>query len=220
MNLPALAIFDMDGLLFDTERIFMNQKGIIMKEYGYDQTEEDYIRTIGTAGDLLMKVLFDLYGPDYPADEITQRTRKAQVEYMRTHKDFVKPGIRKLLAWLAEQGVPCCIATSSKRPYAEEFLQISELAHYFSFIIAGDDITRSKPDPQIFLMACERGGVTPADALVFEDSENGVLSASAAGIPVICIPDMVQPKPEIAKKASHIITEASDAISIMCQCPN
>ena len=112
IKLPKLAIFDMDGLIFDTERLFMEEKGKILASYGYPARKEDYIQTIGLAGRQLRNKQTELYGPDYPADEISQKTRAALNIRMETSGPEVKPGIRTLLRWFRMQGVTCCVATT------------------------------------------------------------------------------------------------------------
>ena len=88
LQLPALAIFDMDGLIFDTERLFMTTKDGVMKEYGYTQQKDDYIHTIGTCGQQLLDILHRLYGDDYPAEEISQKCRTLVTEKIRRDRSF------------------------------------------------------------------------------------------------------------------------------------
>lgn len=214
MRLPELFVFDMDGLLFDTERLFMSKRAEILPEYGYVHREEDYIRTLGTSGPELHKILDDIYGTDYPADEISQRSREAQLAHMREHGAPVKEGVRELLSWIAAKKIPCCVATATASVYADEILQLGGIRQYFSFIVGGDQVSHSKPHPEIFLTACKAGGIAPEHAIVLEDSENGILAADAAGIPVICIPDMKYPDENIAKKTAAIVKTAADVITL------
>ncbi|MCD7981854.1 MAG: HAD family phosphatase [Clostridiales bacterium] len=246
MKLKKLAIFDMDGLMFDTERLFMEKKHEILRQMGYPAREEDYIQTIGLSGTLLREKLIEIYGPEYPAEEITRRTRAAMDKYLEKNGPDVKPGIEELLQWFREHGVLCCVASSTVRVYVEKFLRLAKLDGYFCCdsrmllsgvpkpgeyfseeisgvpkpgecfseeilcIVGGDEVARSKPEPDIFLAACARMGVAPEDALVLEDSENGVRAACAAQIPVICIPDLKQPSPEIAKMAAAVLPSARE----------
>ncbi len=214
MKKPSLAIFDMDGLLFDTERLFMRLKGINMAKYGYAQTEAEYILTLGLCGENLNKVLHDTYGPDYPAEEISSMTRQDVNKWLLENGPDVKPGIPELLQYFKEQGIPCCVATSTQGINARMYIERAGLAPYFEFIIGGDEITHSKPDPEIFLTCCARKNCAPADALVFEDSENGIRAAAAGSIPVVCIPDMKYPVEEIAAKTQCILKKADDVIDM------
>lgn len=212
LTIPKLAIFDMDGLIFDTERLFMTTKDGIMKEYGYTQQKDDYIHTLGTCGQQLLDILHNLYGDDYPAEEISRKCRTLVTEKIRRNGPPVKPGIPELLAWFAANNIPCCVASSTKHDIVAEYLRLAKLDKYFSFIIGGDQVQRSKPNPDIFLTACRQADIRPEHALVLEDSENGILAACNANIPVICIPDLKVPSEEIAGKTAAIVPDATAVI--------
>jgi len=214
LAIPALAIFDMDGLIFDTERLFMTTKDGVMKEYGYTQQKDDYIHTLGTCGQQLLDILHRLYGDDYPAEEISQKCRTLVTEKIRRDGPPVKPGIPELLAWFASNNIPCCVASSTKHDIVVEYLRLAKLDKNFAFVIGGDQVQRSKPNPDIFLAACQRTDIKPEHALVLEDSENGILAASNANIPVVCIPDLKAPSEEIAKKTAAIVPDATAIISL------
>ena len=214
LTIPALAIFDMDGLIFDTERLFMTTKDGVMKEYGYTQQKDDYIHTLGTCGQQLLDILHNLYGNNYPAEEISQKCRTLVTEKIRRDGPPVKPGIPELLAWFAANNIPCCVASSTKHDIVAEYLHLAKLDQYFAFVIGGDQVPRSKPNPDIFLTACQRADIRPEHALVLEDSENGILAASNAKIPVVCIPDLKIPSDVIAKKTAAIVSSATDVISL------
>ena len=156
LQLPALAIFDMDGLIFDTERLFMTTKDGVMKEYGYTQQKDDYIHTIGTCGQQLLDILHRLYGDDYPAEEISQKCRTLVTEKIHRDGPPTKPGIPELLAWFTDNHIPCCVASSTKHDLVMEYLRLANLDNYFAFVIGGDQVPRSKPNPDIFLAACQR----------------------------------------------------------------
>lgn len=214
LAIPALAIFDMDGLIFDTERLFMTTKDGVMKEYGYTQQKDDYIHTLGTCGQQLLDILHRLYGDDYPAEEISQKCRTLVTEKIRRDGPPVKPGIPELLAWFASNNIPCCVASSTKHDIVVEYLRLAKLDKNFAFVIGGDQVQHSKPNPDIFLAACQRTDIKPEHALVLEDSENGILAASNANIPVVCIPDLKVPSEEIAKKTAAIVPDATAVISL------
>lgn len=218
MQRPKLAIFDMDGLIFDSERLFMEKKGVIMREYGYEQRTEDYIRTLGTNGETLRRILLEIYGSDYPVEEITSRTRALVNDTIEREGPRVKHGIRSLLKWYQKHGVPCCVASSTKKEYVRHYLELAGLSGYFQHIIGGDDVVRSKPAPDIFLAACVHFCVSPGQALVLEDSENGILAADAAGIPVICIPDLKMPESAVANRTARVVTNAVEVIRLMDEC--
>lgn len=214
MTLPELAIFDMDGLIFDTERLFMEKRAVILREYGYEHREEDYYKTLGTCGEPLLRILHDIYGPDYPAEEISRKARQAVTEHIEACGSAVKPGITELLRYFAQKEVPCCVASSTRRAFVERYLRRAGLDGYFQYILGGDEIRRPKPDPEIFLTACEHFGTEPFRALVLEDSENGIRAAWNARIPVICIPDLVTPAPDLIRKTAGVVRTADEVISL------
>lgn len=215
MNLPKLVIFDMDGLIFDTERLFMNKKAAVLEAYGYEAKESDYIQTVGLAGKQLNDKLFEIYGFDYPALEISHKTREIVNEHMEKNGPDVKPGIRELLKWLQTQKVKCCVASSTQSQYVKKYLKMANLDEYFDFVVGGEMVEHSKPNPDIFLLACERAKQSPENALVFEDSENGIRASYAAHIPVICVPDLKYPSEEIEKMCYGICKRADDAIEYL-----
>ena len=153
MQLPKLAIFDMDGLLFDSERILMEENRKVMESYGYTQTCEDYSKTIGMAGDSYFETLFAIYGPDYPAHEIAPLSAQNCVERMMRDGVPVKEGIPELLSFFRDHGVTCCVATSTRRPSALKMLEKADILDAFSYVVTSDEVTNSKPDPSIFLKA-------------------------------------------------------------------
>ena len=210
MQLPKLAIFDMDGLLFDTERVLMEENAKVMAEHGYTQNYDEYVQTIGTADEEFFSRLYEIHGADYPAEEIAETSRIREIERMKREGVPVKPGIPELLSFFRERDIPCCVATSTIRSDATALLDLAGILDAFAFVVTSEEVAQSKPNPDIFLLACERGDTSPKDAMVFEDSQNGVLAAFRAGIPVICIPDIKQPEPYYAEKATKVVPSALD----------
>lgn len=198
-------IFDMDGLVFDTERVFMEQLAVAMKERGYILTQDIYKETLGTCGSKLKDIMYTEYGGDYPFEECGHTAQSRINIIAETVGLTVKPQIRELLSMLKEKGIPCTIASSTNSAYVARYLTHSGLSGYFSEITGGEMVKYSKPEPDIFLMACEKLKTHPHEALVLEDSENGVKAAAAAGIPVICIPDLREPSKEVLKLAAAVV---------------
>lgn len=198
-------LFDMDGLLFDTERLFMEQHADVMKVYGYTLTREVYVQTLGLNGSLLLDFMRAEYGEDYPFWEINRQTGKRVRAAVDTEGIPVMPEIPEVLQYLKEQGIPCAVASSSSSTTVRHYLEISGLDGYFQEIVGGEMVERSKPEPDIFLLACERMGQKPEDCVVLEDSENGVRAAVKAGCTVICVPDMKQPSKETMKWVDYLV---------------
>lgn len=198
------AIFDMDGLIFDSERAFMRCLGEVMREYGYTLTDEIYIGTIGLSAKAADARMKGIYGADYPFDEISKRARSLMVQNAKNGLD-VKRGIEHLLARLNEREIECCVASSSDTVYVKQYIKDAGLDKYFTDYTGGDRVSRSKPEPDIFLYAL--GTAAADEAVIFEDSENGVKAGLAAGIRVICIPDM---KPLCAELTEKVYAVAAD----------
>ena len=208
-------IFDMDGLIYDSERLFFRHKLEIMKEYGYTETEESYSKTLGLTGETLKQTVLSLYGNDYPYFEISQKARKVMMNTIKKEGLPVKPGIVPLLKYLNTHQIPCAIASSTHIEYIREYLSATHLSSYFQAVIGGDMITNSKPAPDIFLEAARQLGCQPEHCLVLEDSENGILAAHRAGIPVICIPDMKYPAPEYVSMTFDLLESAEKVPSML-----
>ena len=210
---PKRVIFDMDGLIFDTENLFMRELSIVMAERGYTLTRERYVKTLGLTGERLRKTMLEYYGSDYPHAEMSRKAR-GRVDVAALNGELtIKTGIPELLELLNKKGIPCAVASSTHTVYVEKYLTAANLRGYFDDVIGGEMAARSKPAPDIFLKALK--GTEPRNALVLEDSENGIRAASAAGIPVICIPDMVYPSPECEAMTAAVVSSAFEAARIL-----
>lgn len=213
MNTPKLAIFDMDGLIFDSERLFMHFLQKEAADLGYAITPEKYALTLGVGGDTLAAKVREIYGADYPHQEISRRARLAMNTWTEHHSIPIKKGIPELLAFFAARQIPCCVASSTPTGHVNRYLEQAGLSHYFSKITGGDQVRHSKPDPEIFLLSCRHFDIAPEDALVLEDSENGLLAAHNGKIPAICIPDMKYPAAQYRDYAVYIAGSARDVIT-------
>lgn len=198
-------LFDMDGLIFDTERCFMEQLSVVMKEHGYTLGREIYCETLGLGGQRLIDTMKYHYGEEYPFTAISRETVKRVGIVAETVGLAVKPQIPEALRYLQERKVPCAVVSSTRSSQVEKFLNTSGLRHYFQQIIGGEMVDNSKPEPDIFLLACRRLGKEPKECVVLEDSENGLKAGIRAGCEVILIPDLKEPDEEIAEQAAYVI---------------
>lgn len=207
------AIFDMDGLIFDTENLFMNEQKKALEKRGYTLTREKYVQTLGLTGTALSKKLKSLFGEDYPEKEVTAEVRSELGVIAETEGLPVKRGIRELIGVFKENGIPCVIASSTHTKYIEKYLKTAGLDGCFSEITGGECVKNSKPAPDIFIKAA--GKTNPENTVVFEDSMNGIKAAYAAGMPVICIPDMVEPDEETRKLTYAVASNAEEAADMI-----
>lgn len=205
MSKKEAFLFDMDGLIFDTERMFMEQHAVVMKEHGYHLTREIYSETLGLGGKKLIETMQSYYGEDYPFSEISRETVRRVGIVAETVGLTVKLQIPETLEYLKERGIPCAVASSTRSDMVRQYLERAGLLQYFREIIGGEMVERSKPEPDIFLLACERLGKAPETCVVLEDSENGVRAAVNAGCEVICVPDLKEPAPEVIEKAAYVV---------------
>lgn len=190
-------LFDMDGLIFDSEQLFMEQLATVMADRGYHLTREIYIQTLGMRGEPLQQYMWDIYGQDYPFEECSREAGRRVLQIAEHVGLRVKPQIIEALEILHRHQKQCAVASSTDTNHVRKYLESAGMMQYFSVIIGGDMISAAKPDPEIFLMAASQCGVVSEGAVVLEDSENGIRAAHAAGMRTICVPDLVQPSTEL-----------------------
>ncbi len=203
-QLPISAvIFDMDGLMFDTERIALMADIQAGKVMGYDLAEDLVVGTVGLNLDDTRRYYLNHFGPDYPFDAIRSLRYEIAGAFIQDHGLPVKDGLLDLLDFLKRHSIPRALATSSDRDKTQGYLDMAGIGHYFGAIVCGGEVARGKPEPDIFLKAAEQIGVDPASCLVLEDSEHGILAASRAGMLPVAVPDLKQPAAQILKLATR-----------------
>lgn len=210
MQIPAICIFDMDGTLFDTEPISYTAWQAVCRPRGYEIPETLFRSVIGMDNRRIIQLFSEFFGKDFPYEEIWKEKTAYQLEYYHTHPVPCKPGLMQCLEFAKTQGIQCAVASSSPRSQIEYLLEKATIAPYFQIVQSGEDVVHGKPAPDIFLLVCQRAGIAPENALVLEDSQNGILAADAAHIPSIWIPDLVQIAPEVQQKAWRICHSLAD----------
>jgi HAD superfamily hydrolase (TIGR01509 family) len=198
------AIFDMDGLLLDTERIALLAFLEACEHFGIGAQPEVFTRCLGTNEALGMAILEA--GLEGRVDHLAFRRvwESRYVESITSRPVPLKDGAGELLEHLASLSMPLAVATSSNTPRARQKLRDAGILDRFAAVVGGDQVPRSKPDPDIYLKAAASLGVAPAMCLALEDSENGVRAALSSGMTVIQIPDLVEPAPHV-REFGHII---------------
>ena len=190
-------VFDMDGLIFDSERIVQRSWNISGQMLGVGNVGEHIYYTLGLNRASRKKYYEENIKKDFPFDEFAALTRKTFFEIVDSEGLPVKDGVKEILDFAKENGIKVALATSSSRDYAMKCLRDAGIDIYFDGIVCGDMVSHSKPDPEIYLRACELVGVDPKDAVAFEDAPAGVESAYNAGMKVIMVPDLVQPTEKV-----------------------
>ena len=194
------AIFDMDGLLLDSERLYQSCWQQLARDRGLTLPSDFAVRITGSGPKQAHLVLRSCY-PDDDPDALTRECMAMMVEREKTDLQL-KPGAADLLPALKKAGYRLAVASSSPRDMVLTNLGRTGIDSYFDVVVCGDEVSRGKPDPDIFLLAAERLGLLPGDCYVLEDSPNGLLAARAAGCRPVMIPDLVPPAPEFAGFAS------------------
>lgn len=203
MKMEAV-VFDMDGLIFDSERLVLDCWEKVGEKYEIDNIREVFIECIGTNKEKTKEIMLANYGSSFPYDQFRKEASALFQESIKEKGLPVKKGARELLQYLKEKEIPTGLASSTRLAVVEEELQQAELYDYFQVVVGGDLLRRSKPEPDIYLMTCEKMGVTPENAYAIEDSHNGIRSAYRAGMKPVMVPDMVAPIKEI-EEISHAI---------------
>ena len=188
-------IFDLDGLLIDSEVISHRLYDELLHRYGKSVTVAEYARDYsGKTGVANMTNVIARYNLPITVEEGLTWEVAREKELLQDVQ--LKPGAAALLSWLKTEGVAVVLATSSVRERAVEVLTRLGVVQYFDDMVFGTEIERGKPWPDIFLKAAEKPHAAPADCLVLEDSEAGIKAAVSAHIPVACVPDVARPSEE------------------------
>lgn len=186
-------IFDLDGLLVDTETVCYQVLREILAEFGHSFTLEEYAREYsGKPGRVNTAHLIESYRLPWTVEEGRERIFGRERE-LHARGVALKPGARELLAYLRREGCGVAMASSSGPERALNLLDQHQVTGYFQQFVFAGEVERGKPAPDVFLKACEKLGQAPEDCLVLEDSEAGIQAAHAAGTPVICVPDLRTP---------------------------
>lgn len=189
-------IFDMDGLMFDTERLCTMSWDWAGKEMGIGPAGYMNLRTLGVTTEEAKRIWLDEFGPDFDFETLLRLSREFTANYLAENPLPIKPGLYELLAFLKEKGLPLAVASSSREQVVRRHLQTAGVLDDFSVIVCGDMVSFSKPHPEIFLLACSKLKKPSMRCCVLEDSRNGLWAANAAGCIPVMVPDLWQPDPE------------------------
>lgn len=207
-------LFDMDGLMFDTERISRLSFDYVEKELGID-LRTDMPDMTGMSVKEIARLYFEKYGPDHDFYGIREKRIAFTRRYVQEHGLPVKPGLRELVSYLRAHGYRWAMATSSSRAAAERNLKLTGMLDDFPCRICGDMVEHSKPDPQIFLCAAAKIETIPAETVVLEDSYNGIRAAYAGGFIACMVPDLREPDEEISALLTRRFDTLADVIPFL-----
>ena len=212
---PQALVFDMDGLMLDSERALMGCLEQTAQDHGYALPRPLLLSLIGSSDATTRQKLADVLG--------MQRTDALLADSYARYADIVdagvplRPGIIELLELLREHDIPRAVATATRSPLAQRKLEAAGLLQYFQFVATSSDVAHSKPAPDIYLHAARGLGIAPADCLALEDSPTGVRAALAAGMTTIQIPDLLEPDGEVRGYGHHITASLHDVRELLQQ---
>ncbi len=190
-------IFDADGVLFDSERPARENWVAVSRELGWPQVGEHFLEFVGQNRADTQRKMLELWGPEFPQEQFFQACSQRSRQRLAAEGVPLKPGAVEILRFLKDHRVPTALATSTNRFHTNRRMELTGLGPYFQAVITGDQVVHSKPDPEIYQMACRALGVVPGRTLAIEDSRNGILSAHGAGMLTVMIPDLIPPSPAL-----------------------
>lgn len=198
-------VFDMDGVIFDSERAVLYCWQELAEKYHIEHIEEAVIACTGTTMVRTREIMLERYGSDFPYDLYAKEASQMFHAKYDGGKLPMKPGVVELLTYLKENGKKVALASSTRKQTVINELRDAGILEYFDAVICGDMVQKSKPEPDIFLKACEELHVLPEEAYAIEDSFNGIRAAHTGGLRPIMVPDLLQADAEMKERAEIIL---------------
>ena len=192
-------IFDMDGVITDTEKLLVKYWCQAAKEQGFPMTYEHALTLRSLAARYAEPYLIEQFGEGFSYREVRRRRIELMEEDIAQNGVPIKPGVSELMCYLKEKGYKTAVATATDIDRASAYLHKAEVYEYFDVLCCGPQVEHGKPEPDIYLYAAQKLGMEPNRCLAVEDSPNGITSAYKAGMRVVMVPDLTQPDGELEK---------------------
>ncbi len=202
------AIFDMDGLLIDSERVIMQACIAAAKQVGISYTQVEYVELIGRAGPDSTRIMVEQLGGVESFNQVMQGLDALLADHNHTFP--LKNGVLPLLKHYQSNNIICSVASSSPSHHITHRLSHVGVLDYFRHITSGEEVTHGKPNPDIYLLALKKLGIKAEECIAFEDSENGARAAIAAGLKVVVVPDLKQPSDYVRERSHQIVASLED----------
>lgn len=215
MSKVELVIFDMDGLIFDTEILSYNAWLKAAEERSINHTMELHHKLLGKNSKTIRSILTEQLGDEILANDYADAKAREYLAIINNEKVNVKAGLHELLKYLKDNNIKRAVATSSRRDIAYKLLKGSNIFDEFNYVLCGDEVTNSKPDPEIFLNVAKKFDIPSENCIVLEDSEAGILAAHRANMRGIVIPDMKDPNEETLNIAYKKLENLEQVINII-----
>ena len=213
MPLPTALIFDMDGLMLDSEPLYQAAWQAAARELGYDLDAELYLSLVGRSSVEADRAFQQIFGEQFPVEAFNDRWDELWQQLIKTQGVPLQTGLLTLLDWVDQQAISKAIGTSSNAAEAELCLSLAGIRDRFETLVTVDQVAAGKPAPDIFLAAAAQLQVEPADCLVLEDSNAGVQAAQAAGMAVVMVPDLQTPTAASVAITQHILPSLQDVLA-------
>lgn len=208
-------IFDLDGTLIDTEKIYRQVWPKAVADLGYQMTDEQYLALRSLGRPFSTAKILEWFGPDFNYQE-ARKIRKGYFDaYIKEHPIERKKGVIELVDFLHSKGIITAIATATDITRATEYLKMVELDGCFDKVISATMVDEGKPSPKVYQFACESLGLSPEECIAVEDAPNGILSAKRAGLTVIMVPDQSEPDEELMQFIDLKVNSLDEIINHM-----
>lgn len=208
-------VFDMDGVIFDSERAVMQCWKEVASRHNIPDIEKAILACTGTTMVRTREIMLNLYGADFPYDEYARESSVIFHSRYDGGRLPMKQGVKELLTFLKERGKKIALASSTRQQVVTDELCDAGIIEYFDRIICGDMVSRSKPAPDIFLKACEELNISPSDSYAIEDSYNGIRAAHAGGLHPIMVPDLLPADEEMQSLAEIVLPSLTSVMEYL-----
>lgn len=208
-------VFDMDGVIFDSERAVMQCWKEVASRHNIPDIEKAILACTGTTMLRTREIMLNLYGADFPYDEYARESSAIFHSRYDGGRLPMKPGVKELLTFLKEHDKKIALASSTRQQVVTDELRDAGVIEYFDRIICGDMVSRSKPAPDIFLKACEELNISPSDSYAIEDSYNGIRAAHAGGLHPIMVPDLLPADEEMQSLAEIVLPSLTSVMEYL-----
>ncbi len=208
-------VFDMDGVIFDSERATMECWLALAGKYGMRKLEIIYLDCIGCNAARTDRILQDAYGDDFPYEAFKKEASRAYHEKYDGGRLPLKSGVREILGLLRKNSKKVALASSTGKQTVFNQLDDAGISAYFDEVITGDMVTASKPEPDIFLLACKKLGVAPEKAYAIEDSYNGIRAASRGNLRPIMVPDLLPVNDEMMELSEAVFENMEETAAYL-----
>ena len=208
-------VFDMDGVIFDSERATMECWLEVAGRYGIRDIEKPFLACTGTNAAKTRQIMMEAYGEGFPYDEFAEEASRLYHGRYDGGRLPVKSGVFGILKYLRSSGKKTALASSTRKQTVVSQLRDAGILDYFDEVVTGDMVAKSKPEPDIFLPACERIEVAPGRAYAIEASYNGIRAAHSGGLKPIMVPDLLPASPEMRKLAEAVLDSLEDVVTYL-----